>query len=182
MSGQQLQQMLDGASEFCQAQFDKCGEVVPIWHAITSDGQEVIEPHPFFLGKEIAMALIRALFDVRDVVRYVYMGEAWTLNRLIAPGEDEAIMRDGIANHPDRIEVVQLQGEDLECGQIMGQRRIIRPERGKPDLALPEMITDLPSIPDGTRLGHSSGRTVGVLRTRGTPQWLSTTDVCSGNT
>jgi len=64
----------------------------------------------------------------------------------------------------------------------MGQRRIIRPERGKPDLALPEMIADLPSIPDGTRLGHSSGRTVGVLRTRGTPQSLSTTDVCSGNT
>ena len=105
MSGQQLQQMLDGASEFCQAQFDKCGEVVPIWHAITSDGQEVIEPHPFFLGKEIAMALIRALFDVRDVVRYVYMREAWTLNRLIAPREGEAFMRDGIANHPDRIEV-----------------------------------------------------------------------------
>jgi hypothetical protein len=96
--------------------------------------------------------------------------EAWTLGRMIKPEEVDAIMRDGIANHPDRVEVVQLQGEDLECGQIMGQRKIIRPESGKPYLAPLEMLNDLPSIPHGALLSQSEGRMVGVLPVRGMRQ------------
>jgi hypothetical protein len=170
MSEKQLRQMFDRASQFCDAHFASRGEIAPMWHAVTSTDEHLIEAHPTFLGKDLAMVMIRVFFKATDVVRYVYIGEAWTLSRLIEPGEEEAIMRDGLENHPDRIEIVQLQGEDNECGQIMGQRRIIRPESGRPCLGPLEMIGDLPSVPDGARLSHSEGRMVGVLPARGTRQ------------
>ncbi len=170
MSEKELRRMFDRASQFCEAHFATRGEIAPMWHAVTSEGETIIEPHPILLGKDIAMVLIRAFFDAKDVVRYVYIGEAWTLRELIESEEVEAIMRDGIESHPDRVEVVQLQGEDDECGQIMGQRRIIRPESGRPYLGPLEMIADLPSIPDGARLSQSEGRMVGVLPARGARQ------------
>jgi len=170
MSEKQLRLMFYRASQFCDAHFAQRGEIAPMWHAVTSTGRHLIEPHPTFLGKDMAMLMVRAFFKVEDVVRYVYVGEAWTLDRMIKPEEEEAILRDGIENHPDRVEVVQLQGEDDECGQIMGQRRIIRPESGRPYLGPLEMINDLPSIPNGARLSQSEGRMVGVLPVRGTRQ------------
>lgn len=170
MSEEQLRSMFDRASQFCEAHFAAHGEITPMWHAVTSEGETIIEQHPGFLGKDIAMVLIRAFFDAKDVVRYVYIGEAWTLKEMIKPEDAEAIMRDGIANHPDRLEIVQLQGEDAECGQIMGQREIIRPESGWPYLGPLVMIADLPSIPHGARLSASEGRMVGVLPARGTRQ------------
>jgi hypothetical protein len=170
MSEKELRRMFDRASQFCEAHFAKRGEIAPMWHAVTSSGETIIEPHPGYLGKDLAMVMIRAFFKAKDVVRYVYIGEAWTLSRMIKDGEVEAIMRDGIADHPDRVEVVQLQGEDHACGQIMGQRKIIRPESGRPYLGPLQMISDLPSIPAGARLAQSEGRMVGVLPARGMRQ------------
>jgi hypothetical protein len=170
MSEKELRRMFDRASQFCEAHFAVRGEIAPMWHAVTSTGETIIEPHPTFLGKDIAMVMIRAFFDAKDVVRYVYIGEAWTLREMIKPEQVTAIMRDGLANHPDRVEIVQLQGEDQECGQIMGQRRIIRPESGRPYLGPLEMLNDLPSIPHGARLSRSEGRMVGVLPVRGMRQ------------
>ncbi len=105
----------------------------------------------------------------KDVVRYIYIGETWTLDRMIERSEEAAILRDGLANHPERVEIVQLQGEDDECGQIMGQRRIIRPESGRPYLGPLEMVIDLPFMPYGATV-QSEGRMVGVLPVRGTRQ------------
>ena len=78
-------------------------------------------------------------------------------------------MRKGISQHPDRVEVVQLQGEDQECGQLMAQMRIIRPASGKPYLKPMEWLIDLPFIPRGATV-QSEGRMVGVLPVRGTRQ------------
>ncbi|WP_166304646.1 hypothetical protein [Bradyrhizobium sp. 2S1] len=169
MSETRLRQMFDRASQFCEAHFAAFGEITPMWHAVTSSGETIIEQHPGYLGKDIAMVVIRAFFDAKDVVRYVYIGEAWTLDRMIEPGEQEAIMRDGLTNHPDRVEIVQLQGEDHECGQIMGQRKIIRPESGRPYLGPLQMVIDLPFVPDGATM-QSEGRMVGVLPARGMRQ------------
>ena len=169
MSEKELRWMLDRASRLCEAQFAKRGEIAPIWHAITSSGETLIEPHPMILGKDLAMVMIRSFFKAKDVVRYVYIGEAWTLDRMIRPEETEAIFRNGISEHPDRVEVVQLQGEDNACGQIMAQRKIIRPESGRPYLGPLQMIVDLPFIPHGAHV-QSEGRMVGVLPARGTRQ------------
>jgi hypothetical protein len=80
MSETELRRMFDQASRFCEAHFATYGEISPMWHAVTSSDETIIEPHPIYLvDKDIAMALVRAFFDARDVVRYVYIGEAWTL-------------------------------------------------------------------------------------------------------
>jgi hypothetical protein len=169
MSERELRQMLDEASAFCAHHFAKKGEIAPMWHAITADGETIIEPHPCELGKDMAAAMIRAFFDFRDVVRYVYIGEAWTLDRMIRPEEQEEIFRKGIAEHPERVEVVQLQGEDRDYGQIIGARKIIRPANGKPHLGPLEWINELPFIPQGAHV-QSEGRMVGMLPVRGTRQ------------
>jgi hypothetical protein len=169
MSERELRRMLDHASGFCDMAFAKKGEIAPMWHAITSTGGTIIEPHPTYLGKDMAAAMIRAVFDYADVVRYVYVGEAWTLQRMIRPEEHEEIFRKGLAEHPDRVEVVQLQGEDHEYGQIIGQRKIIRPAGGKPYLGPLQMIHDLPFVPQGATV-QSEGRMVGMLPVRGTRQ------------
>src|SRR3981189_715552 len=127
MSERELRRMLDHASGFCDMAFAKKGEIAPMGHAITSTGGTSIEPHPTYLGKDMAAAMIRAFFDYEDVIRYVYIGEAWTLQRMIRPEEREGIFRKGLAEHPDRVEVVQLQGEDHEYGQIIAQRKINTP-------------------------------------------------------
>jgi hypothetical protein len=169
MSEKELRRMFDRASQFCEAHFANRGEIAPMWHAVTSKGETIIEPHPIQLGKDIAMVLIRAFFDAKDVVRYVYIGEAWTLDRMIEQDELDAITREGLFEHPDRVEVVQLQGEDIECGQIVGLRKIIRPESGRPYLGPLEMINELPFMPHGASV-QSKGRMIGVLPVRGTRQ------------
>ncbi|UPK03084.1 hypothetical protein [Bradyrhizobium sp. 170] len=169
MSERELRRMLDYASDFCEHHFAKKGEIAPMWHAITSDGQKLIEPHPTYLGKDMAAATIRIFFDLRDLIRYVYIGEAWTLNRLIRPEEEEEIFRKGISEHPDRVEVVQLQGEDRDYGQIIASRDIIRPAKGKPYLGPLTMVNDLPHVPQGATI-TSEGRMVGMLPVRGTRQ------------
>lgn len=169
MSERDLRKMLNYASGFCGKRFAEKGEIAPMWHAITSAGETIIEPHPTYLGKNMAAAMIRVFFDMRDVVRYVYVGEAWTLKRMIKPEEQEEIFRKGLSVHPDRVEVVQIQGEDQEYGQIIASREIIRPKRGKPHLGPLEMVNDLPFIPRGAVV-QSEGRMVGMLPVRGTRQ------------
>lgn len=169
MSERELRTMFDHASAFCDKAMASRGEIAPLWHAITSSGETIIEPHPTWLGKDMAAAAIRAMFELCDVVRYIYIGEAWTLIRMMRPEEEEEIFRKGLSEHPDRVEVVQIQGEDRACGQMMGARKIIRPKKGKPYLGPVEMIEDLPYIPRGATM-RSEGRMVGMLPVRGVRQ------------
>jgi hypothetical protein len=75
MSGKELRRMFNRASRFCEAHFARRGEIAPMWHAVTSEGENIIEPHPGYLAKDLAMVMIRAFFDAKDVVRYVYIGD-----------------------------------------------------------------------------------------------------------
>ena len=111
--------------------------------------------------------MIRAQFEMLDAVRCIYIGEAWTLTKDGTSVEEiNKLVRErgSIANHPDRIEIVQVQGEDCECGQIMAQRRIVRPANRKPYLDPLEIIV---APGDGVA---SEGRMIGFLPPRGTRQ------------
>jgi hypothetical protein len=168
MSEKQLRELLAFTSGQCDKIFARNGVIYPMWHAVTSTGESFIETPPFD-DKDLAVAMIRALFDLKDVVRYVFVDEAWTLNRMIRPEEDENIRREGIANHPDRVEVVMIQGEDRDCGQIMLHRDVIRPAKGKPYLGPLQSLDDLSFMPQGASV-QSEGRMVGLLPVRGTRQ------------
>jgi hypothetical protein len=166
MSERQLHELLTFASGQCDKLFAQEGVIYPMWHAITSTGDTLIETPPFE-NKDLAVAMIRALFDLRDVVRYVFVDEAWTLSRLLRPDEEEWVSREGISKHPDRVEVVMIQGEDRDCGQIVLHRDIIRPAKGKPYLGPLQSLDDLPYMPHGGSVAQSEGRMVGLLPVRG---------------
>jgi hypothetical protein len=168
MSEKDLRAMLAYASDYAERRFAKKGQLVGMWHAITSKGENIVEPGPP-CDKDTAVAIIRAMFEIRDVVRYVFFDEAWTLYKLIQPDEMTRINRDGLASHPERVEVVMFQGEDAEWGQITAQRLIHRPAHGKPYLGPLEMLNELAHFPRGAAL-QSEGRMVGLLPVRGSKQ------------
>jgi hypothetical protein len=166
MSEKQLRDLIAFASDFCDRIFKAKGEIYPMWHAVTSDGKDIPIVSPLE-DKDLSVAMIRALFDLRDVVRYVYIDEAWTLSRMVRPDEDEQVRREGISKHPDRVEIVMITGEDREYGgQLMAHRNIIRPRKGKPYLGPLQSIEDLPFIPPGGA-ATTEGRMVGLLPVRG---------------
>ena len=130
MSERDLRDMIASASRSCDKLFKRRGEIQPTWHAVTAKGENLFQPHPVMLDKDAAMELIRLWFNLMDVIRYVHVAQAWTA--LVDPAEIMRIDREGLANHPDRVEVVKIQGEDRDYGEIVGHHRIIRPAKGKP--------------------------------------------------
>lgn len=161
MSEKDLRALIDYASGFAEKRFAKTGVVYPLWHAVKSNGESFVMPAPAG-GKDLGVAIIRAAFEIEDVVRYVFMDEAWTLDQPVARAEIDFMQRHGVRAHPDRVEIVMFSGEDAESGRmLMSKRRIIRPANGKPRLG------PLEELPTG---GHSEGRMVGLLPVKGTRQ------------
>ena len=171
MGEKELRAMLDHASQFCETIFAQKGEIAPMWHAVQSTGESFVELHPSGpLGKDLASAMIRAQFEILDVVRCIYLGEGWTVDQRGEPGDvnvaaaEEAARRGKLHLHPGRIEIVMLMGEDYDAGMISAQREIIRPPHRKPYLG-PLKIVVQPG--DGV---SSVGRMVGMLPAKGKRQ------------
>ena len=147
---------------FCDALFQRRGTIPPMWQFVTAKGTQHCEPHPTFLPKDLATDAVRSIFDTLDVVRCLYIAEAWMVTA--ATEATIALARSQkLHQHPDKIEVVQFSGEDAEGGLIMAQRKIIRGEN-KPMLAPLEIV-----IQPGDGFS-SEGRFVGMLPQRGTRQ------------
>jgi cob(I)alamin adenosyltransferase len=161
MSDQDLRHMITLASEGCELSFNQTGIVAPTWYAITAVGALLELPVPH-LDKDIAAAMVRAYFKLHDVVRYVFVTEAWTVSQ--SNVEDvEALVKKieerGAAAHPDRVEVVIIAGEDRDAGELIAHRRIVRPRQGRAYLAPLEMLE---------KAIESRGRMVGLLPAHGT--------------
>jgi hypothetical protein len=138
--------------------FQMKGRIVPIFDVLTWAGERVIFPAPPG-DKDTSLAIVRAYFELRNVVSCVFINEAWMVDA--ATDADIAIAeRDGLAAHPKRIEVVMYVAED-ETGHLQGHRPIIRPRHGKARLG------ELKINADG---GTYEGRFIGLLPVRGTRQ------------
>jgi hypothetical protein len=166
MSEKDLREMIELASKASELSFKQTGMVAPTWYAIAAGGDlfELPPPHP---NKDLALVMVRAFFEIRDVVRYVFVDEAWTILRRVDDSELASIVDQGVAAHPDRVEVVAIMGEDRDAGLLAAHRRIMRPSGKRPYLAPLEMVVDLPHVPEGATF-QSSGRMVGLLPARGT--------------
>jgi hypothetical protein len=166
MSEQKLRTLLASASLGCELSFDQTGMVAPTWYAIAASGEliELTPPHP---NKNLAIVMVRAFFELHDVIRYVFVDEAWSLRGKSSDSDLAVIEKHGVAGHADRVEVVMIMGEDRDAGMLAAHRRIIRPPHRRPYLAPLEMLSDLPNVPRGATF-QTSGRMIGLLPPRGT--------------
>ncbi len=152
----ELREMIEHASDWADKQFRKSGTILPIYHAVTRNDEQLITGTPHD-DKDVAVAMIRALFALQDVVRYVFVNEAWTLERrpTPSPAEMEEIARHGLSDHPDRREVVMFFAEDNRGNCLQAHRCILRPQHGRATLA-PLHVIDMTNA-------KSTGRMVGLL-------------------
>ena len=157
MSAAQLRMLIENASDWAEKIFARKGQILPMWHAVTSNGEHVVMDAPSS-DKDTSAVIVRAFFELNDVVRCLFIDEAWT-----AQGGEELRKwveehNQQIATYPNRVEVVAFMGEDDADGMITAHRRIIRGQ-GKPKLGSLEYID--------WAGGESSGRLVGMLPRRG---------------
>lgn len=155
-----LREFVETASINVERIFRKTGVIRPMIHCVTRDGQELIFPAALHPDKDVATVMLRALFEIRDVVRYLMIDEAWIVAALgkDATPEQLAAVREaaitGAKASPARVEVVMLCSEDHVEGQLMGRREIVRPAGRRPHLG------PLQIDPQG---GMLHGRFVGLL-------------------
>jgi hypothetical protein len=149
-----LREMIDHAAAWAEKELSRTGEIVPMWHAMTATGEHLIIPAPP-CDKDTSAAIVRALFILRNVVRCVFIDEAW-----IASGGKELqghVETHGqIANWHGREEAIVFVGEDYDTGQLSAHRRLFRHMRGKPTLGPLDIIT----------FNAAEGRLVGMLPPR----------------
>jgi hypothetical protein len=130
-----LVRLVDHPSMFVEHAFRHQGVVHPMWIAFDQSGKELVVPTPVpfvdHAAKEYATTVVRAMFALTGVTRYVFVCESWILLAEDAPVDMDAVQRDGIADHPGRREVVVLTAESERSGLLFGLRDIIRPAKGK---------------------------------------------------
>lgn len=111
--------------------FARYGGIDMSWVAITADGREALVGTPVTKdAKDDLAERMRTFFKEHGVVRFGCVYEAWG-----APGVDPQRP----SEHPDRMEIIGIQIEDISGEMMMGMRRIMRPAGGKPYLAALEL-------------------------------------------
>jgi hypothetical protein len=130
---------------------------------VDANGQHMAIPSTAETKDEFAI-IVRAFFELMNVVRYCVAMEVWVVERrgsIANRAAVDALLRTGISNEPDRIEVIALQAEDVNEGILFAERRIIRHSNKKPTL---DTLFVHPSD------CQASGRFVRMLPQRGTRQ------------
>lgn len=158
MSETELRELIEIASGGAEQCFRRSGRLSPRYHCMLADGGSFVTPAPHD-DKDVSVALMRALFQIKHVVKYVFIDEAWILDTSITDAAEAAKLeawagKHGIANHPDRREIVMFLAEDL-AGRLSAHRFILRQEHGKPKLS------PLKFIPAAAA---AHGRMVGLLQ------------------
>lgn len=151
-----LRQMIEFASAEAEIIFKRKGELAPLWHAVRANGSDLIlSDH--LRDKDRTVAMLRAIFQIESVVRYVFFDECWIVDykgKAVTPELLRDYHKIPPSKHPDRKEIVQFCAED-KTRAIVAYRNIIRPDRGKAKLAPLEFWPDAMDV---------EGRMVGLLR------------------
>ena len=170
----ELRKMIEHASTWAEKRFRKKGELSPMWHAVDADGRHYLMPAPPCDSKDLSVALVRAVFEASNIVRCVFIDEAWVLakraEKLTAEQAEafkQQCLKHGVADHPDRQEVVIFSGED-ELGFVMGTRPIIR--KGNKATLGPLTYNMSGQSKSDLSEGQWEGRLIGMLPQRGRVQ------------
>ncbi len=129
-----LEELLEKATENIQRMFDEQGEILPMWHTQTINGEDLVLSTP--LGdtdqKDLLTEALRAFFKEKGVVRYVFMTEVWF--KAVKEGER---FEGEVRHQPDKKEAVMLIGEDRDTGATVHVQLEIDRSKGKPALLPP---------------------------------------------
>jgi hypothetical protein len=136
--------------------FDAEGEIFPMWHIVTASGTHEVLPS-MGCDKDVMAIVARNYFKQNNVVRYVFIDEAWQVET--TETDMDKVLRTGVESHPDRVEVLMYSAED-DSGHVTARRVITRSKRGKPKLG--------PLQFEASK--WCAGRFVGLLPQRGTIQ------------
>jgi hypothetical protein len=152
----ELQELFAHAATTAAEMFKDTGEVLPMWHVVDANDENLLISTPWQDGdeKRLIVGQLRRMFHEKHVKRFVFMCEAWT-----ARGTGEQTMKameyiGRMEEYPDRREVLMINAEDKNGEEIAGMFYILRPEHGKPTLS--ELHMD--------KSTHSAGLMRGLLR------------------
>lgn len=151
-----LKEFIEFAATRASLIFNKTGELLPMYHAVSSDGENYIFPVPPG-NKDESAALTRAYLNRIEATRVAFMAEAWTLTGKIETTDLDKIGREGVAAQPNRIEAIVLLAEDFKEGSLMASREIIRSGEKKPVLGALKY----------TDMNKAEGRLIGLLPKKG---------------
>ena len=156
-----LRKQVERLSRAAERNFDKHGQLTPVWFAVTATG-EVFTLDKMLPDKDVQAQLVRMIFQEKDVVSYVFIDEAWVVNASAAEADSVTNLAAtvGLEFHPDRREVVVFHAEDA-VNSLSYHRDIIRPPGARAYLG-PLILHD--------DISQSEGRFVGLLPRRGTLQ------------
>ncbi len=155
--------LIEAASTAIERIFHHQGRVNPMYHCERADGIDFLMPATGNSKDEWVMNA-KIAFLTQNVVRYVFIVEAWTLWSADVGAEKakegyEKLQQEGgsLEHVPGRREVVMLQAEDDNC-MVIATRAIIRPKKGKARLGPLEYSPEF---------GSHEGRMVGLLPPKG---------------
>jgi hypothetical protein len=150
----ELRAIIDNASSAVESIFAVDGELMPMWHLVTADG-EYIMASPGGMEKDLATEAIRAIIKEKNIVRYIFIDEAWVVQSTVKDEALKKIMDEGssLAEHPGRREFVIFCAEERNGGFILGRREILREQDKPPTLGQIEFADE----------GEFSGRFVGMF-------------------
>jgi hypothetical protein len=131
LSEMTIKEFIEFVSEPAKSIFKIEGVLKPMYHAIKSDGEEIIIP-TILQDKDLTVTIIKEIFKELDIVKYVFMSEAWTLSSEKDKVPPE-LHKKGISEHPDRKEIILIMGED-DNGSTMASMDIIRRQDEDPTL------------------------------------------------
>ena len=146
-----LKSLIEHAAQFAAMVFRDKGSVAPMWICEQANGERFVVGSPWSSDneKDLAVEALRVLFQQQQVVRYVNMVEAWTVERVgKVPPERPSL-------HPDRREIIAFMAESAEGESEMAVFYILRPEHGPATLS-----------PLQWRGGMFAGRMANLLRPR----------------
>ena len=162
MSERDLRGMIDYASGWAEKFFAEHGAISALYHIVTADGEDLVMPKPMPNNKDASAALVKAYFETKKVVRYVYIDEAWFLEANsdeLTEADHARFASKGLGDEPNRREAIMFVAEDRE--RQMTARRVITRVGEKAELG-PLIVDD--------DVVESSGRMMGMLRPAGAMQ------------
>lgn len=143
-----LRKFVEEVADKIDIVFNHSLEIVPMWHIIAGDGEELILPS-IAPDKDMACLFAQAFMAVTEAKRYVFIDEGWMA---FVKDESKIPISGGVKEIPGRKEIVMFMAEDIDEGTIMAHREIIRPEGKRPYLG-PIKISDSGGVSEGRFCG-----------------------------